>query len=183
MFAVKLKLSSTEVANRLLDEAKVAAIPGEPFIISGPGEYEIKNIGVRGIPTFHDSRQGKERGSNTAYRIEADGVTLAHLGDFGESAAREETVEALGDIDILLIPVGGNYTIDADTAVKVINQIEPRLIIPMHYALPGLKIKLSGVDDFLKSYGAAGAERLEKLSVKKKDLPETESRVVVLAKT
>lgn len=171
------------VSHNHSDHSNAGAIPGEPFVISGPGEYEIKNIGTRGIPTFHDSRQGKERGLNTAYRMETDGIVLAHLGDFGESAVREETLEALGDVDILLIPVGGNYTIDAETAVKVINQIEPRLVIPMHYALAGLKIKLSGVDDFLKAYGAAGTERLGKLSVKKKDLPETETRVVVLAKT
>lgn len=169
------------VTHQHYDHANIGTIPGATLGISGAGEYEVKNIAIRGIPSFHDSRLGQERGPNTIYRIEAEGMSVAHLGDFGESALREETLEALGDIDILLIPVGGTYTINAETAGKIINQIEPRLVIPMHYHLPGLKIKLAAVEDFLKAYGAPKAERLEKLNVRKKELPETETRVVVLA--
>lgn len=171
------------ITHQHYDHANIGAIPGEPLTISGAGEYEVKNIAIRGIPSFHDSRQGHERGPNTIYRIEAEGISMAHLGDFGESALREETLEALGNIDILLIPVGGTYTINGEAASKIINQIEPRLVIPMHYHLPGLKIKLAPVEDFLKSYGGLKAERLEKLSVRRKELPETETRIVVLAKT
>ncbi|MBI4132772.1 MAG: MBL fold metallo-hydrolase [Candidatus Sungbacteria bacterium] len=164
------------------DHANAGAIPGEPFLVAGPGEYETRGISITGIPTFHDRKQGNERGLNTAYRIAlaAEGIVLAHLGDFGEEALREETLEAIGDIDILFIPVGGTYTIDGETAAKVVNQIEPRLAIPMHYALAGLKVKLAPVDDFLKAYGTRGAERLQKLSLKKKELPEEETRVVIL---
>lgn len=158
-------------------------IPGGPMVILGPGEYEVKGVAVRGIPTFHDAQEGRKRGPNTAFRIVAEGMTIAHLGDFGEHSLREETLGALGDVDILLIPVGGTYTVNAETAAKVIAQIEPRLVIPMHYHLPGLKVKLAGVEEFLKAAGAKGAERLEKLSIKKKDLPETETRVVLLAKS
>lgn len=153
---------------------------GTPKIIDGPGEYEIKDLSISGIPTFHDSVEGKERGLNTVFRIEIEGIAIVHLGDFGESALREETAELLGNVDILLAPVGGVYTIDAEAAAAIANQIEPRLIIPMHYRLPELKIKLAPVEDFLKEYGAAGAERLDKLTVKRKDLPQGETRVVVL---
>ena len=164
------------------DHSNVGAIAGDPVLIAGPGEYETRSISVQGILTFHDPNGGTERGLNTAYRIAlgSEGMVLAHLGDFGEAGLRQETLEALGDIDVLFIPVGGTYTIDSETAAKIVNQIEPRLVIPMHYQLPGLRVKLSPVDAFLKSYGAGGAERLEKLSIRKKDLPEEETRVVVL---
>ena len=165
------------------DHANTETIPGEPMVISGPGEYEIKGVAIRGIPTFHDAHEGTKRGPNTAFRIVAEGITLAHLGDFGENSVREETIGALGDIDILLVPVGGTYTVNAETAAKVIAQVEPRLVIPMHYHLPGLKVKLASVEEFLKAAGAKDADRLEKLSVKRKDLPETKTRVVVLAKS
>lgn len=151
----------------------------ELMAIDGPGEYEIRGLAITGIPTFHDSRQGQDRGPNTVFRIEAEGMVFVHLGDFGESAPREETLDAIGNTDILAVPVGGTYTIDGAAAAKVVNKIEPRIVIPMHYALPGLKAKLAPLENFLKEYGTPGLERLDKLIVKKKDLPE-EVRVVVL---
>lgn len=168
------------------DHANTAAIHGNPALVTGPGEYELAGLAIQGIPTFHDAIGGRERGLNTAFRIEiaSEGITLAHLGDFGEEAMRGETLEALGDIDLAMIPVGGTYTIDGPTAAKVVSEIEPRLVIPMHYALPGLAIKLAPVESFLKSYGwapAGGPERLEKLVIRKKDLPEDATRVVLLA--
>ncbi len=163
------------------DHANVGAIPGQPFVISGPGEYEAKDIAIRGVSTFHDTSQGKERGLNTAYVIEAEDLVIAHLGDFGEQVMREETVEELGTVDILMIPVGGTYTIDGETAAKIVNQIEPRLVIPMHYELPELKFKLLGVQQFLKAYRASSQAPQEKLVLKKKDLAEDETRIVVLS--
>ncbi len=162
------------------DHANAAAIPGSPMVISGAGEYEVKSVAIQGIPTFHDAASGAKRGPNIAFRIAAEGITVAHLGDFGEAALREETLQALGDVDVLLIPVGGTYTIDAETAAEIVAQLGPRLVIPMHYHLPGLRVKLEPVDEFLKAAGAKNAERLEKLNLKKKDLPETETRIVVL---
>lgn len=165
------------------DHANTAAIHGNPALVTGPGEYEFSGIAIRGIPTFHDAAGGRERGLNTAFRIEiaSEGIVLAHLGDFGEEGMREETLEALGDIDILMIPAGGTYTIDGPTAAKVVNQIEPRLVIPMHYALSGLSVKLAPAEPFLKSYGIGTPERLEKLVFRKKGLPEDTTRVVLLA--
>ncbi len=113
------------------DHANTASIHGNPALVTGPGEYELSGIAIQGIPTFHDARGGRERGLNTAFRIEiaSEGMVLAHLGDFGEEAMREETLEALGDVDLLMIPVGGTYTIDGQTAAKVANQIEPRALV------------------------------------------------------
>ena len=130
---------------------------------------------------MHDQSEGRERGPNTIYRINAEEMTLVHLGDFGEASIRGETLDAIGDADILFIPVGGTYTIDAETAAKVVNQIEPRIIIPMHYHLPGLRVRIEPVEGFLKAFGVREPERMPKLVIKKRDLPETANRVVVLA--
>lgn len=164
------------------DHANAESLTGEPFLIKGPGEYEVKNIYVRGIATFHDQVQGKERGMNTVYIIEVEGMRLAHLGDFGEKAMRDETLDALGDVDVLLIPVGGKYTIDAEEAAKVVKQIEPRFCLPMHYKIPGLKIALAGVEEFLKETGAAKAVLQDKLTLKKKDMADGGKTEVVVLK-
>lgn len=164
------------------DHSNAESLTGEPFIIKGPGEYETKGVYVQGIETFHDNAKGKEHGMNTAYKIEMEEIQIAHLGDFGESEMRDETIEELGDVDVLLIPVGGKYTIDSEAAAKVVKQIEPRYVIPMHYKIPGLKIGLDGVEAFLKEMGATKAEIQEKLVLKKKDLAEDGKTAVVLLK-
>jgi L-ascorbate metabolism protein UlaG (beta-lactamase superfamily) len=164
------------------DHANTEAVGGAPQVIAGPGEYEVRGLSIQGIPTFHDNRQGRERGMNTAFRISADGMTVVHLGDFGEDSLREETAEALGDVDVLLVPVGGNYTIDGNTAARIVRQIEPHIAIPMHYRVPGLKPKLEGVEEFLKAC-AGPSENAAKLILKARDLGATETRIVVLAKS
>ena len=155
------------------------AVRGTSFLIEGPGEYEIKGIFVQGISSFHDAQEGKERGLNTIYAIEAEGLRICHLGDLGQKALTDEQLEKIGDVDILMVPVGGVYTISAKEAAQVISQVEPRLEIPMHYQILGLKIKLDGVDKFLKEMGRKQEEAEQKLVVKKQDLPE-EMKVVVL---
>jgi L-ascorbate metabolism protein UlaG (beta-lactamase superfamily) len=161
------------------DHSNTASLAGDPFVVSGPGEYEVKGAVIRGIQTVHDRVLGKERGLNTAYRLEVEGIALVHMGDFGEERAREETLELLGDVDVLFVPVGGTYTIDAQDAARVTKQIEPAFVVPMHYKLPGVKADLAGVEPFLKEMGSAKAEPAEKLVLKKKDIPE-ESRITVV---
>lgn len=163
------------------DHANTDALAGTPTLITGPGEYEVKGVAVRGIPSFHDRNEGSERGLNTIYRIITEEMTLVHLGDLGEASLRDETLDAIGDVDILFVPVGGTYTIDGEIAAKIVNQIEPRIIIPMHYQIPGLGLKLDAVEEFLKSLGVREPERLPKLVIKKRDLPENTNRVIVLS--
>jgi len=165
------------------DHSNLESIPEGAFIIGEPGEYEIKGVPITGIESFHDDQNGKERGKNTIYKFEVEEIKLAHLGDFGEKEIRSETLDELGDIDILFIPVGGVYTIDAEGAEKIIRQIEPRIVIPMHYKIPGLTVKLAPVDEFLKEMGIKKLEPEEKLVIKKKDLPEAEQTKIVLLKT
>lgn len=161
------------------DHSNKKAIRGQPFIIEGPGEYEVKKIFIQGISAFHDDSQGGKRGLNTIYTIEAGGMRLCHLGDLGQRELTPDQLDKIGDVDILMIPVGGVYTIDGKQASKIVSQIEPRIVIPMHYHIPKLKIKLEGVDKFLRTMGRKSVTAQPKLLVKKKDLPE-ERRVVVL---
>jgi L-ascorbate metabolism protein UlaG (beta-lactamase superfamily) len=164
-------------------KAVLPAREGEtPFLIEGPGEYEVKGIFVEGIHSWHDEKEGAERGANTIFVIEAEELKICHLGDFGQKELSEEQVEEIGDIDILLIPVGGKYTIDGKGAQKVISQIEPKIVIPMHYQIPKLKIKLDPLDSLLKVMGVKTVEPQNKLTIKKKDLSELGEgmRIIVL---
>ena len=161
------------------DHNNKKAIKGTPFLIEGPGEYEVKEIAIQGIPSFHDEEEGKKRGANTIYLIEMEEMKVCHLGDFGQKELTEDQLEQIGDIDVLMVPVGGEFTLDAKGAAHVISQIEPKIVIPMHYAIPKLKIKLDEVDKFLKEIGKKSVVPQPKLLIKKKDLP-LETQVVVL---
>lgn len=164
------------------DHNNVEAINGSPFLIQGPGEYEIKEVFVQGIPSFHDDKEGKERGSNTIYVFESESMRFCHLGDLGQDQLSEEQLEKIGTIDILMIPVGGVYTITANVAQKIISQIEPKMVIPMHYKLPGLKVELDEVSKFLKIMGKNAIEPIDKLTVKPATLPKEGAMEIVVMK-
>jgi L-ascorbate metabolism protein UlaG (beta-lactamase superfamily) len=153
-------------------------VGGEPKIVERPGEYEIGGVLIIGISTFHDKEKGEKRSKNTVYLLEIDEVTVCHLGDLGHVLTGEQ-VEAIDDVDVLLLPVGGVATINASTAAEVVRQIEPKIVIPMHYKTPALKMELDPVDKFLKEIGAKQVEPLPKLSVSKSNLPAS-TQVVLL---
>lgn len=164
------------------DHDYIAGVTQEPFVIDGPGEYEISGTRVLGLSSFHDNKQGAERGENTIYEIRLDGLNLVHLGDLGEKLADGEA-EALDGVDILFVPVGGFYTIGASEAQEVIAQLEPKIIIPMHYQRSGLNpnvfAKLLPLEDFLKAMGKTEVVPQDKLVISKDKLTE-ETQVVVL---
>ena len=162
------------------DHNNVKGLKGEPFLISGPGEYEIKEVFVRGIPSYHDDQEGKEKGQNTIYLIEAEDMRFCHLGDLGQKQLTEEQLEKIGGVDVLMIPVGGEFTIDSSGAQKIISQIEPLVVIPMHYAIPKLKVKLEEVGKFLKAMGKGSVAPQEKFVVKSSTLPKEGMEIVVL---
>ncbi len=157
----------------------------EPFVISGPGEYEIMGAAVFGIPSYHDSSQGEERGKNTIYVINMDGIRLAHLGDLGHLLS-EKQLEKINGVDILFVPVGGIVTIGPKEAAELVSQIEPGIVIPMHYQTPDLKLKiapsLAPVEDFLKEMGVEG-KPVDKLVVSRDKLPEERTVVVLKRKS
>jgi len=148
----------------------VQGIGGEPRLVKGPGEYEISNVLIIGIATYHDSVKGQSRGKNTAYLMEMDGVSVCHLGDIGH-VLNDEQVEEMGNVDVLLLPVGGVNTINAAMAAEVIRKIEPKVVIPMHYKTSFLDRQLDPVESFLKEMGMAQVEPRPKLSVSKSNLP------------
>lgn len=160
------------------DHNNLDGINPEAFIIKNPGEYEKQGISVHGIMSFHDKVQGKERGLNTIYIIKAEDMTLCHLGDLGDKLT-DEQVQAIGDVDILLIPVGGVYTVNYKEAVEVISQIEPKVVIPMHYKLPDLIYDIDNVEKFTKELGLA-PEKVDKLRIAKKNLPTEEMKLIIL---
>ena len=160
------------------DHNNTGALRGNPFLIDTAGEYETKGVFVEGVESWHDSSDGKERGKNIIYRIEMEDISITHLGDLGHILDAKQ-LEKLEGTDILLIPVGGKYTINAAKAVEVISQIEPRIVIPMHYKVPGLKIDLDGVEKFIKELGIKPRQE-EKLKILKKDLPQEDMELVVL---
>ena len=162
------------------DHNNKSVIMGDPFILEGPGEIEIGGIYIEGLLTFHDKKRGQERGENTIYLLESEDITICHLGDLGEPKLKEEILEKVSNTDVLLVPVGGNYTINSEEAISFINQIEPKIIIPMHYALPNLKIKLDPIDKFIKSISKK-PEVMDKLVIRKNNLPE-ETKLIVLNK-
>lgn len=172
------------------DHSNVKGISGDPFLVNGPGEYEIRGIFIQGIECFHDESQGKERGRTTTFIIEGDEMKFCHLGDLGQKELTPDQLEKIGNVDILMIPVGGVYTISAQEASKVISQIEPKIVIPMHYHIPKLKIypatktgggvKLDNLDKFLKVMGVKSNEVLSKIIIKKRDLPADGMKIQVL---
>lgn len=163
------------------DHNNTGVVFGNPVVVSGPGEYEISGVSIEGVSTFHDNSQGTERGINTIYHILLDGVDIVHLGDLGH-VLTEEQVSGIDSTDILMIPVGGVYTIDSEEAAKVVAQLEPKIVIPMHYRIEGLKYELVGLEPFLKEMGAENVEPQPKLSITKDKLSE-ETTVVVLGKS
>lgn len=170
------------VTHQHYDHNNVKAIKGSPFIIDGPGEYEIKGIFVQGIDSFHDEVYGKERGKNTIYTIEAEDIRFCHLGDLGQKELTDDQLEKIGHVDVLMIPVGGTYTISSAEAPKIIGQIEPKMVIPMHYELPKLTIKLDSVNAFLKAIGKSNGEPMDKLTVKISTLPKDKDMEIVVLK-
>jgi L-ascorbate metabolism protein UlaG (beta-lactamase superfamily) len=151
---------------------------GGPRFFDGPGEYEVKDVFITGITTYHDGRSGSVRGRNTVFVFEFDGVTICHLGDLGHVPTQSQ-VEALSAVDVLLIPVGGGHTIDASKASEVISLIEPRLVVPMHYKTKVEKANLETVTKFLKEMGLAPVPPQPELKVAKTSLPE-DTQVVLL---
>jgi L-ascorbate metabolism protein UlaG (beta-lactamase superfamily) len=153
-------------------------VSGGPRVVRGPGEYEISDVLITGVAAYHDDKHGRERGRNTIYVIHMDDIVLCHLGDLGH-ALREDLLEEAADADVLFIPIGGGSTIDATQAAEVISQVEPRIVIPMHYnAVPGEGVNT--LNKFCREMSVEGIEPQARLNVTRSSLP-TEMQVVVLA--
>jgi len=155
-----------------------------PFLISEPGEYDVREAYIKGIQAYTKNKipktdDGYER--TVIYTMEAEDMKVCHLGRIGQKELTPDQLERIGEVDILLIPVGGGESLEAAEASKIMSQIEPKVIIPMYYNFPKLKVKLDDLKGFLKVLGIKSVETLPKLSIKKKDLPEDdEAKIVAL---
>jgi len=156
----------------------LTAMKDEPKVLRGPGEYEIRGAFIYGFRTFHDNVRGRARGKNIIFLIQADGVKVCHLGDLGHVLSAEQ-VEELSDTDVLLVPMGGDSTIGAAEAAEVVNLIDPKLVIPMHFQSQKGKPNSAPLSKFLQEMGLRVASPLPKLAVTKTNLP-AETQVVVL---
>ena len=138
-------------------------------------------MSVIGVPTYHDAEKGAKKGRNTVYLIEIDDVRVCHLGDLGHSLD-DTQAETLSSADVLLVPVGGHSAINAAQAAEVVRQLEPRYVVPMHYAIPGLKLQLDPIDRFLKEIGLTAGEPQPKLSVQTSSGPKPNHACVALSR-
>lgn len=175
---LKLKADILTISHDSPGHAFVSAVKGGPHIIDGPGEFEIGGVFITGVQTDTNGKKSVEKPRNTLYVFDYDGLNVAHLGDLRNVPTQSE-VEALGNVHIALVPVGGGGGLNAAKAAEVISLIEPNIVIPMHYHTPACKINLDTLDKFLKEMGLSAPERLPALKVTRSALP-TETRVVVL---
>lgn len=183
---VGLKYSGVEgnivtISHDHKDHNASSKVSGVKKVVDGPGEYEVMGVSILGYQSFHDASGGSERGKNTIYVIEAEGLRLCHLGDLGH-LPDENLVNQIGDVDVLMIPVGGEFTIGPKDAYEIVSKIEPYFVIPMHYKMPGVAetfANLQPVESFLKESGLT-AETLLKFSIRKEDIMEDQSTKVIV---
>lgn len=176
----KTEAQIVTISHNHKDHNSLERIIGEPFVINGPGEYEVKGVSFFGINSFHDK---EERGKNTIYVIEIDGIRICHLGDLGHKLS-DGQLEEVNGVDILFIPVGGVYTIGPKAAVEVVEQIQPSLVIPMHFKTERHAqeafAKVFGVRSFLEEIGAEGVEPQDKIKIANREQIPEEREIVLL---
>lgn len=178
----RLKANIVTISHERPGHNAVSAVAGEPKIFSGPGDYEVGGVLITGLTTFHKAGNGEPPEHNVAYFFNFNGFTVGHLGDLGQMPQQRQ-VEDLGEIDVLLVPVSGQNTLDASRMTEVVSLLEPRLVVPMHYLHSGLGDvigeTLEPVDKFLKELGISDPETVPSLKVTKSSLPE-ETQVILL---
>ena len=156
------------------DHNNKKAVRNTPFLIEGPGEYETKEIFIQGIASFHDDQEGKLKGLNTIYSIEAEGLKVCHLGDLGQKELTTEQLDEIGDVDILMIDLGDKSNLNIKKAREVVESMEPRILIPMGEG---------DIKEALKELGSNGVEAIEKYEIKSRsELPEDKRLYVLLKK-
>ncbi|NWF65172.1 MAG: MBL fold metallo-hydrolase [Chloroflexi bacterium] len=176
--ALKLKADIVTVSHDAPGHNNMDAVKGSEHIIDGAGEFEIGGVFITAVQTTGGGKKAKDKTRNTLYVFDYEGITVAHLGDLQEVPTQSE-VEALGTVNVLLLPVGGGNSLNAAKAAEVVSVIEPNLVIPMHYATDAAKIKLDPLNKFLKEMGLGKVESLPSLKATRSSLPQ-ETKVVTL---
>ena len=161
------------------DHNNVEALKGDPTVIDLPGEFSIKGINIIGVSSYHDENNGKDHGANTIFLVDGEDIKLCHLGDLG-SDLDEKQLEKIGTVNVLMVPIGGKYTLDYKKAIDVIKKIEPNIIIPIHFKLKNSTIDIEDEAKFCSEMGNCSAERPSKLNLKAKDFEGKNMEVVVM---
>lgn len=160
----------------------VASVKGDPMVINGPGEYEVRGVFITGVWSFADSKSGQERGRNAIFLFHLDDLVVCHLGSLGHTLNSQQ-LDALGDVQVLLVPVGGsNASLTASKASEVISQVEPKIVIPMHYSIGRESLEMDSLEKFTKEMGLKDVVPQDKFSMKASELGETTQVVVLEAK-
>ncbi len=160
------------------DHNNSGELPGNPEVVRTPGKQSVHGIEFNGIATFHDTSSGRERGENIIFSFTVDGIIICHLGDLGHALSQNE-VETIGAVDLLLIPVGGFYTIDSKAASEVARQLNPSIIIPMHFKTGKCEFPITPVDEFTKGKPKVKVMNSSEISLDKGELPK-ETEIIVL---
>jgi len=175
----KLLADAVTVSHNAAPYNNVDAVEGDPKLFSWPGEYETKGIHFKLIHSFHNQKEDKEQLENNVSVINWSNIRFCHLGSQGTKLTPEQ-LEQVGEVDILFVPVGGKDCLEPKKAKEIIEQIEPRIVIPMCYDTEGSKLGLSSLESFLQVLGSKAEEGVDEFKVKRSDLPEDNSRLVVL---
>lgn len=176
----KVAADAVTVSHRHYDHCAVENVGGNPVVIEKENSYSLPGVDIDAVKSFHDANRGKTRGENVIFKFRMDGIDVCHLGDLGE-ACSPDLIETVLPVNVLLIPVGGTYTIDAEMAKEYVDRIMPDIVIPMHYRTKDSKLDIDKVDEFLKLFDEEFVEEYEdnSLELSRSDL-NGETRIVVL---
>lgn len=179
-----LKADAVTVSHSHFDHNHVKAIGGHPRILDKEGFYELPGVEITGIKSYHDNQGGRQRGENIIYKFRMDGLEVCHLGDLGEECS-SELLEMILPVNILLIPVGGTYTVDAELAKEYVDRIMPEIVIPMHYKTRSLNLDLDKADAFLDLFDDEETEisGLDTLEFSREDLTEEKTKIILMERT
>ncbi len=177
----KVEADVVTISHNHDDHNFVEGVSGNPVVLSETGSFEVKGIHILGIHSYHDEVDGEKRGENLIFKFRIDGVDVCHMGDVGQECT-PELVEAIGPVDVLLIPVGGNYTIDSEQAKEYVDRLMPDIVIPMHYKTRGLELDIDKVDGFLREFDDEYIDYVESdtIEISRSQFDGDDTRVIVL---
>lgn len=173
-----LEADIVSVSHDHYDHNYVEGVQGDPQIIRSAGEYTIGNVKIKGVPAYHDEVKGAKRGTNIIFNFDIDGIKVCHVGDLGHLLSKSQ-LEEVGHVDVLLIPVGGIFTLDAEGAAAAVEQFSPKIIIPMHFRTPAVSMPIDPVDVFLEKMGYGEQLDSDTIEITAEDIGN-ERRIIVL---
>ena len=178
----KVSAHAVTISHHHFDHDASSAVGGNPVILDKEQGYELPGVIINAVKSCHDDAGGALRGENVIFKFRMDGLDVCHLGDLGEECTAE-LIEAILPVNVLLIPVGGNYTIDAATAKQYVDRIMPDVVIPMHYAAKGCKIDIDKVDEFLSLFDDENVECEEvgdEVELSREDIDGEQTKIIVM---